>query len=147
MTCMEVADMSTSEFLRKTIVPVVAAMFLVALLYPLCVENDVCDYLKLWVLMGVSFGVYQMFVWVLPKGFDLGGTVGILVINLLVGGMIMVWRLVMAAVSLNTVSRIEGGQSDMSIEVFRRLAQALGMSASELVGDMEVVSKPDNRKQ
>jgi transcriptional regulator with XRE-family HTH domain len=47
----------------------------------------------------------------------------------------------MADVSLNTVSRIEGGQSDMSIEVFRRLAQALGMSASELVGDMEVMAK------
>lgn len=29
----------------------------------------------------------------------------------------------------------------MSIEVFRRLAQALGMSASELVGDMEVMVK------
>lgn len=43
----------------------------------------------------------------------------------------------MADISLNTVSRIEGGQSDMSIEVFRRLAQALGMSASELLGDME----------
>lgn len=40
----------------------------------------------------------------------------------------------MADVSLNTVSRIEGGQSDMSIEVFRRLAQALGTSASELGG-------------
>ena len=47
----------------------------------------------------------------------------------------------MVDVSLNTVSRIEGGQSDMSIEVFRRLAQALGMSASELVGDMEVMVK------
>ena len=45
----------------------------------------------------------------------------------------------MADVSLNTVRRIEGGQSDMSIEVFRRLAEALGMSASELVGDMEVM--------
>lgn len=43
----------------------------------------------------------------------------------------------MAEISLNTVSRVEGGQSDMSIEVFRRLTQALGMSASELLGDME----------
>ena len=47
----------------------------------------------------------------------------------------------MADVSLNTVSRIEGGQSDMSIEVFRRLAQSLGMSASERVGDLEVMVK------
>lgn len=43
----------------------------------------------------------------------------------------------MADISLNTVSRVEGGQSDMSIEVFRKLTQALGMSASELLGDME----------
>lgn len=43
----------------------------------------------------------------------------------------------MADISLNTVSRVEGGQSDMSIEVFRKLAQALGMSASELLGDLD----------
>ena len=43
----------------------------------------------------------------------------------------------MADISLNTVSRVEGGQSDMSIEIFRRLAQALGLSASELLGDMK----------
>lgn len=47
----------------------------------------------------------------------------------------------MADVSLNTVSRIEGGQSDMSIAVFQRIALALGMSASELVGDMEVMEE------
>ena len=104
MTCMEVADMMVYEFTKRVIVPVVAAIFLAALFYPLCVENSVCDYLKLWVLMGIPFGVHRMFVWVIPKGFDLGGTVGILVINLLIGGviggMILAWRLVMAAVYL-----------------------------------------------
>ena len=104
MTCMEVADMMVYEFTKRVIVPVVAAIFLAALFYPLCMENSVCDYLKLWVLMGIPFGVHRMFAWVIPKGFDLGGTVGILVINLLVGGviggMILAWRLVMAAVYL-----------------------------------------------
>jgi transcriptional regulator with XRE-family HTH domain len=42
----------------------------------------------------------------------------------------------MAGVSLNTVSRVEGGQSDMSIEVFRKLANSLGVSASELLGEI-----------
>ena len=104
MTCMEVADMMVYEFTKRVIAPVVAAIFLAVLFYPLCVENGVCDYLKLWVLMGIPFGVHRMFVWVIPKGFDLGGTVGILVINLLIGGviggMILAWRLVMAAVYL-----------------------------------------------
>ena len=104
MTYTEAVDMRTRGFLRKVVFPVGAVIFLATLFYPLCVENGVCDYLKLWVLMGISFGVHRMFVWVIPKGLDLGGTVGILVINLLVGGviggMILAWRLVMAAVYL-----------------------------------------------
>lgn len=100
MTCMEVADMMVYEFTKRVIVPVVAAIFLAALFYPLCVENSVCDYLKLWVLMGIPFGVHRMFVWVIPKGFDIGGTVGVLVMNLLIGGVIggiiLIWRLVLA---------------------------------------------------
>lgn len=104
MICMEVDNMRSDGFLRKVIVPVGAAIFLAALFYPICVENDVCDYLKLWILMGIPFGVHRMFVWVIPKGFDIGGTVGVLVINLLVGGVIggviLIWRLVLAVLYL-----------------------------------------------
>lgn len=100
MICTEVDNMRTGEFLRKVVFPVGAAVFLAALFYPLCVENGVCDYLKLWILAGIPFGVHRMFVWVIPKGFDLGCTVGILAMNLLVGGVIggivLVWRLVLA---------------------------------------------------
>lgn len=100
MICTEVDNMRMGEFLRKVVFPIGAAAFLAALFYPLCVENGVCDYLKLWILAGIPFGVHRMFVWVIPKGFDLGGTVGVLVMNLLVGGVIggivLVWRLVLA---------------------------------------------------
>lgn len=100
MICMEVDNMRMGEFLRKIIVPVGTAMFLTALFYPLCVENGVCDYLKLWILIGIPFGVHRMFVWVIPKGFDIGGTVGVLVMNLLIGGVIggiiLIWRLALA---------------------------------------------------
>ena len=44
-----------------------------------------------------------------------------------------------AGISLNTVSRVEGGQSDMSLEVFRKIIGALGTNASELLGDEEPV--------
>ncbi len=100
MICTEVANMRVSEFLRKVIVPVGTAIFLAALFYPLCVENGVCDYLKLWILIGIPFGVHRMFVWVIPKGFDIGGTVGVLVMNLLIGGVIggiiFIWRLALS---------------------------------------------------
>ena len=42
-----------------------------------------------------------MVLWLIPKGFDSGGTAGIFVFNLLVGGVIgvfvLAWRLLMAA--------------------------------------------------
>lgn len=92
--------MRIRKFLRKVIFPVGAVIFLVVLFYPVCVDNGVCDYLKLWILTGIPFGVHRMFVWVIPKGFDIGGTIGVLVVNLLVGGMIggviLIWRLVLA---------------------------------------------------
>lgn len=40
----------------------------------------------------------------------------------------------MAGISINTVSRIEGGQSAMSIEIFIKMVQVLGMDANELLG-------------
>ena len=99
MICTEVAKMY--EFVKKVIVPVGMAVFLSALFYPLCVEHGQCDYLKLWIFIGIPFGVHKMFLWIIPKGFDIGGTVGMFVFNLLIGGVIggfvLAWRLLMAA--------------------------------------------------
>ena len=98
MICTEVAEMY--EFVKKVIAPVGAAAILAALFYPLCVENGQCDYLKLWIFMGIPFGVHKMFLWIIPKGFDIGGTVGVFVFNLLIGGVIggviLTGRLVLA---------------------------------------------------
>lgn len=52
-----------------------------------------------------------------------------------------------ADISLNTVCRVEGGQSDMSIRVFKRLAEALGMSANELMGEMEFIEGEEGKIQ
>ena len=92
--------MKKVDFLKKVFFPLMAAALSVALFYPLCVENGTCDYRKLWILAGIPFGVHRMFVWVVPKGFDLGGTVGMLVFNFLVGGVIggfaLVWNVIRA---------------------------------------------------
>lgn len=38
--------------------------------------------------VGISYGIHRMFLGGIPKGFDIGGTVGVLALNLLVGGVI-----------------------------------------------------------
>ena len=63
MICMEVSEMRISDFMNKVIVPVGTAVFLGALFYPLCVEQGQCDYLKLWMFVGIPFGVQRMFLW------------------------------------------------------------------------------------
>lgn len=106
MTCMEV-DKMLKEFVKKVAVPVGGAVFLAAVFYPLCMENGQCDYLKLWMFVGIPYGIHRMFLWVIPKGFDIGGTMGVLVLNLLVGGVIggiiLTVRLVLAVLYLGKI--------------------------------------------
>lgn len=80
--------MRADDFFRKVVAPVGSAALLTALFYPLCVENSQCDYLKLWMFVGIPFGIQRMFLWIIPRGFDIGSTVGIVVFNLLIGGVI-----------------------------------------------------------
>lgn len=94
--------MKVKDFLKQVLIPVLSAVFLVVLLRPLCVEGGECNYLKLWLLSGIPFGVTRMCLWVIPKGYDIGGSMGILFINLLVGGaiggIVLIWKLTVAAV-------------------------------------------------
>ena len=50
-----------------------------------------------WLCCGIPFGIRRMFVWLIPRGFDLSGTVGVVALNFIVGGLIggviLIWRL------------------------------------------------------
>ncbi len=52
-----------------------------------------------------------------------------------------------AGISVNTVSRIEGGQSAMSIEIFIKMVQILGVDADELLGEDKPVAEKDGQCQ
>ena len=88
------------KFLENVAVPLLGIAVVMLIVYPFCVENGVCDYRKLWIVSGIPFGVQKMYFWMIPKGFDIGGTVGMFAFNLLVGGligsMVLTWRLLMA---------------------------------------------------
>ena len=56
------------------------------------------DYILMLLLIGIPFGIHRMFVWFIPKGYDLGGTVGIIMFDILVGGIIgvfvLIWKII-----------------------------------------------------
>ena len=51
-------------------------------------------------VVGMSFGVHRMCIWLLPKNFDIGGTVGVWAMNIIVGSLIgeviIVWYILRA---------------------------------------------------
>lgn len=39
-------------------------------------------------VVGMPFGIHRMCIWLLPKNFDIGGTVGVWAMNIIVGCLI-----------------------------------------------------------
>lgn len=68
-------------------------------LYMVCGQ---CDYILLALLVGIPFGIQRMFLWFIPCGYGIAGTVGMFALNILIGGMIgffvFVYRLTSGAV-------------------------------------------------
>ena len=55
----------------------------------------------LWILCGLPFGIHRMCVWIVPGGSSLGGGAALFALNFIIGGLIggfvLVWRLLVAA--------------------------------------------------
>lgn len=87
------------EFLKKTVIPVVVALFLFSMFSRIFIENGAPDYFLIWLACGVPFGIGEMFT-LIPIGFGISGTVGVVALNLvlggLIGGVILIWKLAVA---------------------------------------------------
>jgi len=87
--------------MTKVIFPVAAVALLLCMFLPVCRAGGEVDYFLLWILVGCPFGIRKMFLWLVPGGFGIAGTVGVVALNFIVGGLIggvvAVYRLVYAA--------------------------------------------------
>lgn len=84
------------QYLVAPAAVITAVLFFCQLLY--YPSGGKPDYILMLLLIGIPFGIHRMFVWFIPKGYDLGGTVGIIVFDILVGGIIgvfvLTWKIV-----------------------------------------------------
>ena len=87
------------DFMKKTMVPVAVALLLFSIFSRIFVENGSPDYFLIWLACGVPFGIGKMFT-LIPIGFGISGTVGVVALNLvlggLIGGVILIWKLAVA---------------------------------------------------
>ena len=113
MICTEVAGMK--RILVKIVLPVSLLAVWMITCYPLCGQNlekfKKCarmaggfDFFLYWVLVGCPYGIRKMCMILIPKNFGIAGSIGILALNCIVGGLIggvvVILRMVMVLMEI-----------------------------------------------
>ena len=88
------------QFFRKSIVPVAGAALLACIFKSACIKDGTVDYLRLWILCGLPFGLHRMRLWIVPGNGSMGGGVALFALNFIIGGVIggfvLAWQLIVA---------------------------------------------------
>ena len=101
-------------FFVKSALPVVGATMLYFIFKSACMKDGSLDYVWLWILCGIPFGLHRMFLCLIPGRRSFGGGIAMLALNFIVcgvvGGFVLVWRLLVAAwyIPLTTYRLIVG---------------------------------------
>ena len=56
--------------------------------YPVCNKAGGLDYFLYWILVGCPYGIRKMCMFLVPKNFGIAGSMGILALNCIIGGLI-----------------------------------------------------------
>lgn len=90
--------------LCKVILPALARGAWVLTCYPVCNKADGFDFFMFWILVGFPFGMRKMCMVLIPKNFGIAGSMGVLALNAVVGGLIgdvvLIMKVVCMAVEL-----------------------------------------------
>ena len=87
-------------FFRKSVIPVVSVALLVCIFKSACMKDGAVDYLWLWILCGLPFGLQRMWLRFVPGSSSMGGGIALFALNFIIGGIIggaiLAWRLIVA---------------------------------------------------
>ena len=75
------------EFFKKSVLPVAVAALLYCIFKSACTKDGVTDYVWLFILCGLPFGIPRMFAWIVPGG-SLGTALPLFLLNFIIGD----WR-------------------------------------------------------
>ena len=77
--------MTFRDVMKKSILPMALLAVWGWLAWQFCESLDQTELWKLWMIIGFPYGIHRMRVWVVPINFDIGGTAGMWVLNILIG--------------------------------------------------------------
>lgn len=78
---------AVKTFIKEVFLPHAFALCLAAFFKPIYMTDGICDYFLMWLLIGCPFGIRKMSLLLVPHGFGIGGTLGVLAVNIIIGGL------------------------------------------------------------
>lgn len=99
-----------SAMIFKVILPVLAISFMVLFCYPVCNKPEGFDFFLFWILVGFPFGIRRMWLWLIPRNYGIAGSLGVIVLDCIVGGIIGGFMAIVAVIKAvaTTVQVITG---------------------------------------
>lgn len=107
-------------FIVKSVLPAVTAVLLLCIFKSACMKDGTLDYVWLWILCGLPFGLHRMCLWIIPVGRSFGGGIAVaafgFIISGVIGGFVLVWRMLMAIINVPLAIYISYGTIATSSE-------------------------------
>lgn len=119
MICMEVDGVK--RVLCKIVIPAFLIATWMITCYPVCKKAEGFDMFLYWILVGAPFGIHRMCLWLVPRNFGISGSMGVVTLNCILGGLIggVVICIKIVCIVTEIISSIE--------ECFRKKAKSAGI--------------------
>lgn len=86
MICMEVDGMKRVLF--KVILPLAFVAVWLNMCYWICLGENGVNWFQFWIMSGFPFSIQKMLVLLIPRNFGIAGSIGVLALDAVIGGMI-----------------------------------------------------------
>ena len=112
-------------FFFKSVLPVIVVLILYCIFKSACMKNGEIDYVWLWILCGLPFGLHRMCLWIVPGGGSLGGGIAMFALNFIIsgviGGFVLAWALL--RLGFEDVRETSEGAAFVTAEYTKLLAE------------------------
>ena len=116
-----------SAMIFKVILPVLAISFMVLFCYPVCNKPEGFDFFLFWILVGFPFGIRRMWLWLIPRNYGIAGSLGVIALDCIVGGIIGGFMAIVAAIkAVATTVQVITGREVSAPGEWRSLTRAPG---------------------
>ena len=80
--------MTIEDVIKKALIPMVSMVFWLWMVKTIMGVTGNTDLFMFLFLAGLPFGIHKMWIILIPRGYDVGGTVGMIALSVIAGGLL-----------------------------------------------------------